>query len=214
MKLAQLQDHTYRDASGSFYVSFADLMMLLSVFFVMLLSMSKIELGAFEKVRTGITGTTAGTLVELADDLKKIVTGDPGVPGVKVRLAKDGVRLDMDTAALFATGSAALKDDALTPITPLFKKILGTQYTLDIEGHTDDVRLFRVSEDEIETNWSLSGRRASAMVNHLLDMGYRKSRIRIVGYADTKPIIKPNGLSGRQLNKARSRNRRVSILVK
>jgi len=214
LKIAELKENRSNNLANSFYVSFADLMMLLSVFFVLLLAMSKIELGAFEKIKTGITGNQKGTLVELAEDLKKIVSGKPGVPGVKVRLASDGVRLDMDTAALFSTGSAALKKNALKPIKPLFLKILTTKYTVDIEGHTDDVKLFKKVGKELETNWSLSGRRASVVVHYLRNLGFVKNRVRVVGYADTKPLAKINGLSGQQLIKARSKNRRVSILVK
>lgn len=214
MKLAELEDIEPANESSSFYVSFADLMMLLSVFFVMLIAMSKVETGLFEKVKSGITGTTEGTLVELTEKLKQIAHRDPGIPGVKIRLANDGVRLDLDTATLFATGSAVLKEGALNPLNPLFKEVLKTKYVLDIEGHTDDVRLYRKTKGEIESNWSLSGRRASVVIDHLIQFGFRKKRLRVVGYAETKPIVSYQSKQGSDLKKARSQNRRVSILVK
>ena len=165
MKIDELEKQGLVDPTNTFYISFSDLMVLLCVFFVMLLGMSKIERGSFEQVKSGITGNTKGTLVELAEQLRHITDKDPGVPGVKVSMAKDGVRLDLETAALFETGKAKLRRNALSPLRPLFKKILGTKYTLDIEGHTDDLGLYKKIGEDLETNWSLSGKRASSVVN-------------------------------------------------
>lgn len=214
MKIADLEQLKPDGDGNSFYVTFADLMMLLGVFFVLLLAMSKIETGLFEQVKSGITGTTKGTLVELARNLEAIANGRPGVPGVKVRMAPDGVRLDLDTAALFRSGSASLKNRALDPLMPLIREIKRTAYMVDVEGHTDDTRLYQVKKGEVETNWTLSGRRAGAVVNYLRRAGFDKRRLRIVGFADTKPMSSIVGKKGGELKKARSLNRRVSILVR
>lgn len=215
MKLASFEKEVNKPILlSSFYISFSDVMLLLGVFFVMLLSMSKIEIGSFEQIRTGFTGSQKGTLVELAAKLTKIVKKDPGIPGVKVRLAKDGVRIDLDTAALFDTGSAVVKKDSLVPLMPLFKEIRATRYLIDVEGHTDDRKFFRKKGEEIETNWSLSGRRASSVIYHLLNFGFSSKKLRIVGYASTKPISPVNGKTEAQLEQARTENRRVSLLVR
>jgi chemotaxis protein MotB len=214
MKLADLQETLEVDETNPFYISFSDLMVMLCVFFVMILGMSNIEIGSFEKIKSGFSGSTKGTLVELANQLKEIAEKDPGIPGVEVRLAEDGVRLDLDTAALFDTASSVLKPHALDPIEPLLLKILATDYKIDIEGHTDDRPFFRKDGEEIETNWSLSGKRASRVVFHLTKMGFKGSRLRIVGYASTKPRVKMQGLVEGEVGGARAKNRRVSLLVK
>lgn len=218
MKIADLSSQHHENQMTSLYISFSDLMMLLLVFFLMILSMSKVDKGSFEAIRSGFTGSTKGTLVELAKDLQAIVKGDPGVPGVKVHLAQDGVRLDLDTGALFDTGSASLKAGALEPLLPLLEKIRLTSYTIDVEGHTDDVPLRRFyaidSERNLETNWSLSGRRSSSVLHELLGLGFGEERLRVVGYASTRPTTSVDGKIGDQLNAARAENRRVSLLVK
>jgi chemotaxis protein MotB len=216
MKLAELSNQQDEGDSNPFYISLSDLMTLLCVLFIMLISISKIDIGSFEQVRTGFTGSSKGTLVELARELKEVVDGDPGIPGVTVRLAKDGVRLDLDTAALFDTGSAAIKKGSLEPLAPILLMLEKTKYTIDVEGHTDDVPLYRKEKqkEEIETNWSLSGRRASSVVHHLLSVGFASDRVRIVGYADTHPISDPAGKEGEELEQARAENRRVSLLVR
>ncbi|MGE0173848.1 MAG: flagellar motor protein MotB [Oligoflexales bacterium] len=216
MKLRELQSAHEVEDSNAFYISFSDLMVILSVFFVMMLSVSRVDVGSFEKIKTGFTGSTKGTLVELASELQNIVEGDPGVPGVEVRMAEDGVRLDLDTAALFDTASAILKPGALEPLEPILQKVLKTKYEIDVEGHSDDRPFYRKGKEagDVETNWSLSGRRASSVVYHLMKMGFDKSRVRIVGYAQTKPKVEIKSLRGSALENARSKNRRVSLLVR
>lgn len=214
MKLDQLTVDNDEEGLDVFYISFGDLMVILCVFFVMLLTMSKIDIGSFEKVKSVMTGSTENTLVELASSLKEIIEGTPGIPGATVQLAKDGVRVDLDTGVLFSPGSAIIKKAALKSFEPLLKKIRATDYLIDIEGHSDDVPFYRYNEGEIETNWSLSGKRASSVILHLNTLSFSSRRLRAVGYAHTRPIVEVRGKKGSQLEKARSRNRRVSLLIR
>jgi len=214
MKLDQLTIDNDDEGLDVFYISFGDLMVILCVFFVMLLTMSKVDIGSFEKVKSVMTGSTENTLVELAADLKEIVEGTPGIPGATVELAKDGVRVDMDTGVLFAPGSAIIKNSALQSFEPLLQKIKVTDYFIDVEGHSDDMPFYRYNEGEIESNWSLSGKRASSVILHLRSLRFSSKRLRAVGYAHTRPIIKVQGKAGEELEAARARNRRVSLLIK
>ena len=214
MKLDELQVENDEKGLDSFYVSFGDLMVILCVFFVMLLSMSKIDVGSFEKIKSVMTGRTENTLVELAETLQEIIETAPGVPGASVELAKDGVRLNLDTGVLFPPGKAIIKDEALESIAPLLEKIRETEYLIDVEGHSDDVPYYRIIDGEIETNWSLSGKRASSVILHLREFGFSAKRLRAVGYADTRAMVETRGKSGEALEKARARNRRVSLLIR
>jgi chemotaxis protein MotB len=190
-------------------------MTLLCVFFAVIVGMSRIDVGSFEKMKTSVTGVSKGTLVELARDLENIARGQKGV---SVRLGEEGVHLDFESAALFDSASATLKAGSLQPMTPMLKRILSTKYSIDVEGHTDDVPLYRrelaKTGEEIETNWTLSGRRASSVVNWLIDFGFGESRLRIVGYAATRPKVDVGKLSGSTLEGARGENRRVSMLIR
>ena len=213
MTLDELEVRPDDEGLDAFYISFGDLMVILSVFFVMLLTMSKLDIGSFEKVKSVMTGSTEDTLVELESELREIIEGTPGIPGATVRLAEDGVRVDLDTGVLFATGSAVIKGDALTSLAPLLDTIKVTDYQIDIEGHTDDVPYYRNDDGEIDTNWSLSGKRAGSVILHLRSRQFSADRLRAVGYADTRPVVAVAGLDGDQLAEARSRNRRVSLLI-
>ena len=115
MQLSDLKKSSAVKDSNSFYVSFSDLLMLLCVFFVLIVGISKVQKGSFEKIKSGFTGSTKGTLVELADEIKYMVEKDPGIPNVKVSLTNDGVLIDLKTAALFDSGESILKKESLTP---------------------------------------------------------------------------------------------------
>lgn len=190
-------------------------MTLLCVFFAVLVGMSRIDVGSFERMKTSVTGISKGTLVELARDLERVAAGQKGV---SVRLGDDGVHLDFESAALFDTASAALKAGGLVSMVPMLKRILSTRYSIDVEGHTDDVPLYRKDQsktgEEIETNWTLSGRRASSVVNWLIGFGFSEARLRIVGYASTRPKVDVGERTGQALENARAENRRVSILIR
>ena len=214
MRLQELENQNQDEGLDAFYISFGDLMVILCVFFVMLLSMSKIETGSFEKVKQAITGSTENTLVALHQELKDTIHGVPGVPGASVILAEEGVRVDLDTRILFAPGEAIIDPEALIAIDRVLQQILATEYRVDIEGHSDDVAYYQVVNGEVNTNWTLSGKRAGSMVLHMLKMGFPKQRLRTVGYADTRPVIDPEGKQGEALAEARERNRRVSLLVR
>jgi chemotaxis protein MotB len=214
MKLDELEVEHDEEGLDSFYVSFGDLMVILCVFFVMLLTMSKIDVGSFEKIKSVMTGRTENTLVELADSLQKIIETAPGIPGASVELAKDGVRLDLDTGVLFAPGKAIIRGEALESIAPLLQEIEKTEYLVDVEGHSDDVPYYRFVDGEVETNWSLSGKRASSVILHLREFGFSAGRLRAVGYADTRSLVDVRGKSGEELEDARARNRRVSLLIR
>lgn len=214
VQLEELDTNITDEGLDTFYISFGDLMVILCVFLVMLLSMSSIEVGSFEKVKQVMTGNTENTLVALNEDLNGIIKGSPGVPGASVQLDEDGVRVNLDASVFFARGDATIDPDALRSVDILLKEIQGTEYKIDIEGHTDDVAYYRIIDGEIITNWTLSGKRASNMALHMRLMGFARERMRIIGYADTRPMVDTEGMSGEELEKARSRNRRVSLLIR
>ena len=67
-----------------------------------------------------------------------------------MQLAKDGVRVDLDTGVLFAPGSAIIKKEALKTFDPLLRKIAKTDYLVDIEGHSDDVNFIAITKVKLK----------------------------------------------------------------
>lgn len=71
---------------------------------------------------------------------------------------------------------------------------------IQISGHTD-------SKGSDELNKGLSQRRAESVVNYLVGKGIAASRMKAVGYGDSRPI------DTNQSDDGRSKNRRVEFLV-
>ncbi len=71
---------------------------------------------------------------------------------------------------------------------------------IEIGGHTD-------SKGSDEYNLNLSGRRAKAVVNYLIEKGISENRLTSKGYGKTKPIASNDTEEGQQ------QNRRVEFKV-
>ena len=101
---------------------------------------------------------------------------------------------------VFISGSAQLTNavkKALDRMVVVFSEARGP---IQIIGHTDDVP---ISTARFPSNWVLSSARASSVASHLLSKSrIKKSRISVVGRADTQPV-----------SKNREENRRIEIKV-
>lgn len=63
-----------------------------------------------------------------------------------------------------------------------------------LEGHTDSV-------GKAEVNKKLSESRASAIMNYLVSKGIDKSRLKAIGYGESKPIASNKTKAGKALNR-------------
>ncbi len=105
---------------------------------------------------------------------------------------------------LFNSGSAHLK--------PAFKKILDAlsgplsrlPNLIEVDGHTDSVPIHTLT---YPSNWELSAGRAGSVGRYLISQGLPAERLRVAGYADTRPVDLNTTVQGR------ARNRRVEIIV-
>jgi len=112
---------------------------------------------------------------------------------------KDGsIFISMPGDSAFLAGSAQLTTavkKALKRMVVVFAEARGS---IEIIGHTDDVP---ISTSMFPSNWVLSSARASSVASYLLlKSQIRKSRISVVGRADTQPV-----------SKSKEENRRIEI---
>lgn len=105
----------------------------------------------------------------------------------------------------FPSGSSFLQPrfkPIIQEIGALLKEVPGD---ITVSGHTDDDR---VSDELHSNNWDLSASRAVAVAAEMLKApGFDKSRLVVVGHADTRPLV-PNSSDAN-----RKRNRRVEISI-
>ena len=101
----------------------------------------------------------------------------------------------------FDTAKSEIKDIYGTRIHD-FAKVMNTDKKLkaDIEGHTDSV-----GSDKY--NQKLSERRAASVVKALTELGVEKSRLKAVGYGESKPIASNETVEGK------AENRRVHAVM-
>jgi len=105
----------------------------------------------------------------------------------------------------FDSGSAELKYESIPVLAKIRDVLLHVKGNVAIEGHSDNIPY---AGRRFESNWDLSVARALAVAHELFgDPRIDQSRFRVLGYADTKPLV-PNTSSENRI-----KNRRVEIIV-
>lgn len=105
----------------------------------------------------------------------------------------------------FPSGSAFLQPQFKPVVQEIAKLLMDVPGEITVSGHTDD---FQVSNELYTNNWDLSAKRAVAVASEMQTVkGFDKSRMAVVGRADTRPLV-PN-----VSDEDRKRNRRVEISI-
>jgi chemotaxis protein MotB len=207
---------------GLWLLSFCDLSFILLSFFVLLLSQSKLDKPRVEKLADDMKPPAKvepqkkkaepKNLVEISDELERIVKKLKIEESVSIDRDVDGIAVELKEGMVFKSGSAVSNTQTKNVIDSVLKIISATpqKYKLVIEGHTDDVP---IKTRDFKDNWELSAARGHALLKQFRDRGVNESRMSIVAYAQTRPKAEINGLIGQDLNAARAQNRRVVIRI-
>lgn len=129
----------------------------------------------------------------------------PGPKGDRITI------LEMSSAALFQSGSAALSPAGEAILRRELAELDSDEfkdYEITVEGHTDDTPIHTA---QFASNWELSTARAAAVVHFLLDQGIPAQKLRAAGYADTFPKMPNRDASGNPIPENQAQNRRVVI---
>ncbi len=214
-------------------VTFADLMALLLVFFILLFSMSVVDIVRYQAVVESITTTLSGkpvapTVIDLEGVPEPVEPDEPEVtmatPIEEVMLALQDelseeinqglvdviesagqLLVRFEEKAAFPSGSADLNTEFL-PILRRIAWVIGRKDShLRITGHTDDVP---IRTERFRSNWDLSTARAVSVVHFFEATGFiEPERMVAQGHAETLPLA-PNDTP-----ENRARNRRVDVIV-
>ena len=207
--------------TGSWIVSYADMMTIILTFFILLLSISTIAQTKYELLVQAFTGERAGNLMEVKEEIDKIIEEQELGGEIATKLDKDGLTIEFSNALLFLSGKADLRQEADKAFAPIERHLVGSleqKYGLVIEGYTDDVP---ISNAEFHSNWDLSASRAIHVMQRLVGAGLDPRRLSVKGYANTRPATEVDltdaqalqALSSAQLEAARAANRRVIIRI-
>jgi chemotaxis protein MotB len=129
-----------------------------------------------------------------------------GVEGqVELHLTRKGLIMRIEDSLLFDLGIADISSEALIFLSRVGLLIAGTDYTVRIEGHTDNVP---IHNDRFDSNWELSTARAVNVLKFFLEKANIPAhRLFAVGYAEYRPLV-PNDSP-----ENRARNRRVEVVL-
>jgi chemotaxis protein MotB len=123
---------------------------------------------------------------------------------------KDGkVYVSMENKLLFQTGSWAVNAEGKTAVVEVGKVLAqNPDLSILIEGHTDDDKITGNLGGGIESNWDLSTKRATAIVNILSEnKGVNKQNLTAAGRGEFAPLMSNDTPEGK------SKNRRIEIIL-
>ncbi len=214
-------------------LTYADMITLLTAFFLMLYSMSVMSRGKFSmlatSVRSGFT-RTQGRATTVPPGHGGNVHGDAqqvGAPNnydsavqnlsrfveqhnlkgqVTTREDERGVVISMVAdGLLFDRGKAQLKSESAHVLDIVADVVKQAPNHVQIEGHTCDLP---IHTEQFPSNWELSASRAGAVLRYFTETAELTAvRFTVAGYADSRPLA-PNDSENH-----RARNRRVEIVL-
>ena len=216
-------------ADGGWQLTLADMMTLILCFFVIMLSVAKIDPHRYEAVSDIMAEAMKGkaapskrtadqaliqvdkkskNLFELQLELAKLIGKESKAVNLKMR--PDAVAINLTGGIFFQLGSADLTGEALRILDKLATPLTGAKYKLTIEGHSDNLP---IHSTQFPSNWELSSARASSVARYFIAQGFPKDNIRVMGLADTRPLAPNVNKKGDPIPANQSINRRVVILV-
>jgi chemotaxis protein MotB len=206
----------FEDSSSSWLITYSDAITLLLAFFVMILSVSDLNQGKIEALQEGLSEMMTGEapptpFTDIKKGLESLIENNNLQDQISVTLDTKGVKIEFANVALYQSGSADIKSDAiatLEQVTQVIRETSHNTHMVEVEGHTDDLP---IHTEKFPSNWELSSVRAINIVKYLLTQGIEKERLKAAGYADSRP--KENNLN-LPLDQQREDNRRIVIFIK
>jgi len=196
-------------------------MILMLAFFIMMVSMSKIQEKKKEAVlesiystfgflpggRSPMFGSLGATpektppLTPLATDfqeIKRLAFNTPGSDKIDL-LSEPGVRtVIINRELLFEPEGLELKPEAIHFLSGLAAIIQSSPYAVSVEGHTDDIP--PPPGAPADNNWALSGLRALSVLKFLEASGVDGKRLSARGYGPNRPLRPNTSAANRALN--------------
>lgn len=205
--------------------TFSDMVTLLLTFFVLIVSMSEVEVVKFREALSHFQGQRAvldfpsmieptkpqrqpeeiyqireESLEELLEYLRENDLEDK----VVVNLTPEGVHVSIVDSVMFLSGRAKLLPTAEAILSKVAEVLTPLSDRVSVEGHTDDRP---IATAQFPSNWELSGARASSVVRFFLrhSTALEPGKYETIGYAEFRPEVSNETPEGR------ARNRRVEI---
>ncbi len=201
---------------SNWIISYADMMTLLAVFFILMFSMSTPNLKKMEEMKKATVEAFGGHYKEphekLADQFRKVIKEAGLENQVKIESDESGVIATFRGTVFFDSGKSELIDEGaetLRRLAEAVKKAAG-DYKIVVEGHTDDNA---ISSPMFPSNWELSGARASRVIRMFESLGFHENKLTAIGFGSTRPLVQNRDPQGNAIPVNQANNRRVVLRV-
>jgi chemotaxis protein MotB len=214
-------------------LSYADFITLLTVFFIIMYAMSKVDAAKYNQLvqvltksfggeKSPISMSKTGLLpqnaifgdtrtkqrklyVKTVGQLQKEISSK----SIRVTQNEHGIVVSLASDCYFGSGKTDFSDSAEDVLKKVSGLLNSTGGNIRIEGHTDDIPIVQGSSlaQRLPTNWELSTQRAVNVLKSLEGLGVDRKRLSAAGYADTRPLKQNDTYDGRAYN------RRVEIVI-
>jgi len=212
-------------SSPPWYLSYGDMVTQLLCFFIMLFSMSTIDVAKLRKIveyfraRGGLESVMEGTkeiineyppteemekLKKVKKELEKKIKEMKMENYIKAILEEKGLIIRFTEPILFDKGSADLKPQLFPLLKEIASILQNIPNNIRIEGYTCDLP---INTPKYPSNWELSTARAINVAKFLIEQKIQPPRIYVVGYGEFNPLY-PN-----TTEENRRKNRRVDLII-
>jgi chemotaxis protein MotB len=199
-----------RGHEESWLLSYADLITNLLLFFVVLLSAAQLNKSRMQQIVKSISGAEQpASLESIRKEIDAQIAKKELQQLVQTTLTAEGLELSLNSGLVFDSGKAVIRSEFDKTVTSMLQVLVpySTKYSFAVEGHTDVTPMTGGG-----SNWDLSSDRAIVVRQRLEDIGITRERIRVEGYADTKPLPEEQ-LKGLSLEDRLARHRRVVVRI-
>ena len=208
------------DGQDAWLITYADLITQLMCFFVILMMISKPEVGKMTDVAKAFASGFIPNMVETPyagfySATEQWIEGQGMQVDASVEYSNRGVALDFSGDALFGVNSATPTPDTVKRVKEFVamlqaQKINMKRTKLIVEGYSDDAP---TTGSSYASGWELSAARAASIVRLLAENQIPPDRMQIVAYGATHPKVANRDAANQPIPDNQKRNRRVVVRV-
>ncbi len=224
-----MQKHIRRHSKGqtdhvdAWLMSYADLITLLFMLFVILISVSVSRQNHPMSMNRGVeqehpVGTHKSGTLELGTSFDEayrtlvgVIMSSDADQFISLQKTNRGIAIDVSAVQFFDDGSSNIPPAQMAIIVKLaqaLKANVQPAYTIEVEGHTSG----KDAERGMPMNdWSLAALRAATIVNVLQEEGVNPAQLRATSFAGTQPLVPNRDAKGNDIESNRLRNQRIII---
>lgn len=202
-------------------ITYADLITLLLCFFILLFASANVDQNVWDRVKASYSSkvknkTVSTPLSEIKHQLDSMLMKEVKDKNLEIENKDNAINMRFLSNSFYNSGDAKLLPEGKDIVDKIFEIINAVSkekkanFSLDVEGHTDDNP---IATKEFPSNWELSVARASNVVRYLIDRGMEPQRLKASGYADTQPVVSNRNGKGEPIPGNQSINRRVVLRI-